>query len=110
MDVATHLGRLRGRGVEVRLEGDSLKVCGRIAPEDDKFFREHKPAIVQHLRDEGADCFQQMRNLSQYFGRDVVVDGRTVKLWGLTPRGAIVDTGLFVIAVDFDAVSPPRSP
>ena len=106
-NVASLVEEVRRCGFELRCKGPDLQLIGRGHLEDElrHRLREHKSDVMLYLR-HGAE-WGPLRELGARLGETVLVDGRKVVLWGVTPRGPIVDTGPFVITVDTDAVELP---
>lgn len=85
--------KIEGRGGELNLVGK-----GRVSDELLDRLRRSKRDLLLYLR-YGTE-WETLCKLGSRLGETARVDGRDVTLWGVTPRGVIVDTGSFVITVD----------
>lgn len=98
-DAKLLIDRLKQQGVTISIEGGKLVLSGcRPADSDRELLIAHKSEILDELRFPGLD-WDTMRRIGSRLGEMVVVDGRQCRLWGVTPRGPIIDTGSFVITV-----------
>lgn len=107
---------LVARGFSLAVDGPNLKVNGPYPLNEIEAaeLRDSKGEIIRLLStsDLGAVFrttltvaeWAAMRALGDYLGKPVFVDGRRVWLWGITPRGAIVDVGGALLTVDFACV------
>lgn len=105
------LERLEAQGVSVSLEGDQLRIKSTrpITPDVVEQVASQKQGLIAFLSERiGAErrarvpCaeWERLRRLGPLLGRAVELDGRSVLLWGLSPRGALVDTGVVILNVD----------
>jgi hypothetical protein len=117
MNVAELVTELRERGVELWGESDGLHVRGTLSDAEREALRSEKAAVLRLLNQAGpgwgpasrrvAECeWMEMRRLGPLLGKPASLDGRAGILWGLTPLGAIFDTGVFLVTVDFKDVFP----
>lgn len=108
--------RLRAKGVVVRVEEENLKIAGKPNPDEIEAIRSNKADILKYLREQGNSPFRSWRKveegswpilqrLASHLGESVTLDSREVKLWGITPHGAIVDVGSVLITVEPDSLN-----
>lgn len=105
------LDRLESQGVSVSLEGDQLRIKSTrpITPDVVEQVASQKQGLIAFLTERiglerrsrvSSAEWAKLRRLGPLLGHPVQLDGRPVLLWGLSPRGALVDTGAVILNVD----------
>lgn len=116
-EIAELVAKVREAGYTIERQDGELKLVGKGGLSDELLqrLRSSKAEVLLFLR-HGTD-WERLRELGSLLGCRVRVDGREVTLWGLTPRGAIVDTGAFLLTVGPEDIDfspqpdqPPRTP
>lgn len=100
-EVTELVAAVRGLGFKIESKGGQLKLVGKGSPSEDLIerLRKSKHDVLLYLR-YGTDNWERLQALGSHLGERVRVDGREVTLWGITPRGPIVDTGAFLLTVE----------
>lgn len=105
-EVRELLNHLESEGVKIAIDKGDLCLRGK-RPEAALLERVRvlKPKVIEELQGDEIRRWEKLRELGAMLGKWVTVDGRQCRLWGVTARGPIVDTGAFVISVDTDAIT-----
>jgi hypothetical protein len=117
MDAATLVRELRVRGVRLWKGADGLYYEGPVLAADVEALRLHKSELLSMVeskapgepvrsRDVPAETWEAMRRLAPLVGRTVHDGDREGVLWGVTPHGAIFDTGAVLLTLEHEAVQP----
>lgn len=111
-EAAELLEQLRNQGCSLYLSDGEIRIKrsgAPIPPEVVERVRDQKPSLVallvERAKSERAARFpcpdwETVRSLGALLGMPVEVDGRSVLLWGLTARGALIYTGTVILNVD----------
>jgi hypothetical protein len=99
------VGKLRGRRVRLWVGPDGLHVRGYVTAAERGDLKALKAEVLALLSAEREATWQAMRDLGPLIGRPVSAGDRTGGLWGLSPRGAMVDSGRAILTVGLGEVT-----
>lgn len=103
---------LRVRGIELTVVSDhELRIAGNVTDADIDAVRQAKQEVIEYLRRRSSAAAPsqsaRLKALGPYLCSPVTAgEWGAGTLWGLSPRGAIVDVGKVLVTFELDEVEP----